>query len=87
VVRELRRTWNRPWHVFRYNADFARENVERKVSPFGNPATNIPNMKARRLSVGRVIGKGKVVPVHIMKAYRWSRSIAPLNLNLSIRWK
>jgi hypothetical protein len=58
-----------------------------KVSQFGIPATDIPNMVARRLSVGRVIGKGKVVPVHTMKAYRWSRSIAPLNLNLSIRWK
>jgi hypothetical protein len=61
--------------------------VERKDSQFRIPATDIPNMEARRLSVGRDIDKGKIVPVHVMKAYRWSRSTAPLVLNLSIRWK
>jgi hypothetical protein len=29
----------------------------------------------------------KVVPVHIMKAYRGSRGIAPLIPNLGIRWR
>jgi hypothetical protein len=32
-------------------------------------------------------GKGKVAPVHAMKAYKWSRDIAPLILNLGDRWK
>jgi hypothetical protein len=31
-------------------------------------------------------GKGKVVPFHVMKAYRGSRSIAPLILNLGAKW-
>jgi len=31
--------------------------------------------------------KGKVVPVHAMKTYRSSSSIAPLTLNLSSRWR
>jgi hypothetical protein len=31
--------------------------------------------------------KGKVVPVHAMKAYGWSRGIAPLILNLGTRWR
>jgi len=57
VFRELRRTWKRPWYVFRQNVDFARGNVERKDSQFGIPATDIPNMEPRRLSVGRDIGK------------------------------
>ena len=87
MFRELRRTWKRPWYVFRQNADFARGNVEIKYSQFGIPATAIPNMEARRLSDGREIGKNKVVPDYTMKAYRWSRSTAPLILNLSIRWK
>jgi hypothetical protein len=30
---------------------------------------------------------GKIVPVHAMKAYRRSRGIAALILNLSTRWK
>ena len=85
MFRELRRTWKRSWHAFRQNADFARGSVERKDSQFGIPTTDIPNIEARQLSVGR--GKGKIVPVHTMKAYRWSRSTAPLILNLSIRWK
>jgi hypothetical protein len=33
------------------------------------------------------IDKGKVVPVHTMKAYRGRRGIGPLILNLSTRWK
>jgi hypothetical protein len=53
------RMWiqKRPWHVFRYNADYARGNVEGMFSQFGIPTTDIPNMVARRLSVGRVTGK------------------------------
>jgi len=31
-------------------------------------------------------GKGKVFPVHTMTAYRGSRGIATLILNLSTRW-
>jgi hypothetical protein len=31
--------------------------------------------------------EGKVVPVHIMKEYRGGRSMAPLILNLSSRWR
>lgn len=85
MFRELRRTWKRPWYVFRQNVDFARGNVERKDSQFGIPATDIPNMEARRLTVGRDVGKSKVVPGYTMKAYRWSRSTAPLIVNLSIR--
>jgi hypothetical protein len=30
--------------------------------------------------------KGKVIPVHAMKAYRRSRGIAPRILNLGTRW-
>jgi hypothetical protein len=32
-------------------------------------------------------GTGKVVSVNAMKAYRWSRGIAPLNLNSGTRWR
>jgi hypothetical protein len=31
--------------------------------------------------------KGKVVPVYAMKAYRGRRSMVPLVLNLSTRWR
>jgi hypothetical protein len=31
--------------------------------------------------------KGKVVPLHAMKAYRGNRGTAPLLLNLSSRWR
>jgi hypothetical protein len=34
-----------------------------------------------------VTDKGKIVPVHAMKAHRRARGIAPLILNLSTRWK
>jgi len=30
--------------------------------------------------------KGKAVPIHAIKAYRGSRGISPLILNLSTRW-
>jgi hypothetical protein len=33
------------------------------------------------------VGTGKVVLVHAIKAYRGSRGIAPLILNLCTRWK
>jgi hypothetical protein len=72
---------------FQVQCRLRQRNVEGMFSQFGIPTTDIPNMVARRLSVGRVIGKVKIVSVHTMKAYRWCRSIAPLNLNLSIRWK
>jgi len=32
-------------------------------------------------------GSRKVVPIHTVKAYRGSRDIAPLILNLYIRWR
>jgi hypothetical protein len=35
----------------------------------------------------QTIRKGKVVPVHTVNAYRGSRDIAPLVLNLCIRWR
>jgi hypothetical protein len=31
-------------------------------------------------------GKGKIVPVHTTKAYKGTRGIAPLILNLGTRW-
>jgi hypothetical protein len=31
--------------------------------------------------------KGKVVPVHTINAYRGSRGVAPLSLNLGARWR
>jgi hypothetical protein len=36
---------------------------------------------------GQHATKGKVVPVHAMKAYRGSGGIAPFILNLSTRWE
>jgi hypothetical protein len=42
-------------------------------------------MEATRLSVERDKGNGKIFPAHIMKAYRGSRSITPLTLNLCSR--
>ena len=40
------------------------------------------------MMVGSVTkGKGKFVPVHTMKAYRESRGIVPLILNLGLRWR
>jgi hypothetical protein len=33
------------------------------------------------------LGKGKVVPVHAMKACRWSRVTTLLIRNLGTRWK
>jgi len=38
---------------------------------------------------GKIKGKirGKLVPVHAMKAYSESRGTAPLILNLGVRWR
>jgi hypothetical protein len=36
---------------------------------------------------GNKEGKGKVAPLHAMKACRGNRSIAPLILNLGARWR
>jgi hypothetical protein len=32
-------------------------------------------------------GRGKFVPVHTMKAYRESKGITPIILNLGVRWR
>jgi hypothetical protein len=40
-----------------------------------------------RLLFTLIKGAGKVVPVHAIKAYRGSRDIAPLILNLGIKWR
>jgi hypothetical protein len=39
------------------------------------------------LAESAVEGSRKVVPIHTMKAYRGSRGIAPLILNLYSRWR
>jgi hypothetical protein len=41
---------------------------------------------SRAKTTGKIVAKVKIVPVHVMKAYRGSRSIAPLILNLGTRW-
>jgi hypothetical protein len=49
---------------------------------------SLKNMKRSGLKIqDEEVGEGKVPPVHVMKAYRGSRSIAPLILNLSTSWK
>jgi len=48
----------------------------------------LKNMKRHDLKIqDEKVGEGEVSPVHVMKAYRGSRSIAPLILNLSTSWK
>jgi hypothetical protein len=39
------------------------------------------------LLLDRVVKKGRFVPVHAMKAYRGSRCLALLILNLGARWR
>ena len=46
----------------------------------------INRLNERRIQKQRV-PKGKVIPVHAMKAYRGSGSAAPLILNLGTRWE
>ena len=52
--------------------------------PSGKP---VPRLTVTTRKERKVKGKGKVVPVHAMKAYRGSRGIVPLNLNLDARWR
>jgi hypothetical protein len=48
----------------------------------------LKNMKHNDLKIqDEEVGEGKVSPVHVMKAYRGSRSIAPFILNLSTSCK
>jgi hypothetical protein len=47
--------------------------------------TNVFSMSFRLYNNARY--KGKVVPIHVMWAYRESRSIAPLILNLDSSWR
>ena len=48
----------------------------------------LKNMKHSGLKIqDEEVGEGKVSPVHVMKAYRGSRGMAPLILNLSTSWK
>jgi hypothetical protein len=48
---------------------------------------NSASVPQHRTSYMHLKGKGEVFPVHAMRAYRGSRGIAPLILNLSTRWR
>ena len=49
---------------------------------------SMKNMKHSDLKIqNKEVGESKVSPVHVMKACKGSRNIAPLILNLSTSWK
>jgi hypothetical protein len=45
------------------------------------------SLNVRAMNLNSVQMKGKILPVHAVKAYRWSRGTAPLILNLGTRWR